>query len=285
MNATKRIYPTKTTPGMKTFEGKVAIVTGGAGGLGLAIASLLAERGASVCIADLSLARGEQAAAQLAEAGGRSIAVKVDVGSESDIESMVAQTASAFGGVDILVNNAATLGAKTAGRDLDIPSMDAEVWDAILTVNLRGAMLCCKHVLPGMIERGGGAIVNISSAAAYRGFLKANAYAASKAAILALTRSVASQHGRQGIRCNAVAPGLILHERIAELYPPERQMIEDEQLLLPWRGEPRDVANAVAFLASEESRFITGQALVVDGGLISHSPTNSGMLQYGKSIK
>jgi NAD(P)-dependent dehydrogenase (short-subunit alcohol dehydrogenase family) len=134
-------------------------------------------------------------------------------------------------------------------------------------------MLCCKHAIPDMLKRGGGSIVNISSGAALSGQLGIPAYSAAKAAVIALTRSVATLYGQKGIRCNAIAPGLILHERLAEIFPIEQIRIDAENILTPRAGTPEDIAATVIFLASDQARFINAQVLPVDGGLLAHTPT------------
>ena len=150
-----------------------------------------------------------------------------------------------------------------------------------MRINSLGPMLCCKHALPGMLARGTGVIVNISSGAALSGQLSLPAYAAAKASLLALTRAIATQHGRQGIRCNAIAPGLILHERLAAYYPRAHVEIDAQNILSPRPGCAEDVANAVLFLASRLSAFVNGHVLPVDGGLLVHTPTYAQTLALG----
>jgi NAD(P)-dependent dehydrogenase (short-subunit alcohol dehydrogenase family) len=159
--------------------------------------------------------------------------------------------------------------------------MDADVWDRTMALNARGTMLCCKHALPHMRAQATGAIVNISSGAATAGQLSMPAYAASKSAVLALTRAIATLHGREGIRCNAITPGLILHSNLAPHYPQEHVRIDAANILSPRPGTAEDIASAVLFLASPMSAFVNGHVLPVDGGLFAHTPTYAQTLELG----
>lgn len=257
---------------MAMLEDKVAIVTGGASGLGLAVARRMVGEGARVVVADLDAPRARRTAEEL---GPRADAVAVDVSVEADVARMVRFAVERFGRIDVLHNNAAALGAEVFGRDGAIVEMDVGVWDATFAVNVRGVMLGCKHAIPAMREGGGGAIVNTASVSALTGEEAHIAYASSKAALLALTRHVASMHGADRIRCNAVAPGLMLT-------PVARERLSARQLeeyrcerLLPDAATPEDVANLVVFLASGEAACITGQTYVVDGGTLSHRPRHA----------
>ena len=251
-----------------SLSNKVAIVTGAGGGIGKPTALTLAASGARVVAADIDLDAARVTANLIEQNSGKALAVRVDITQEADVIAMVAAAIEAFGAVDVLVNNAA-LGSRA---DHFIHEMDIAVWDRVVAGNTRGTMLCCKHVLPGMIERGSGAIVNIASGAALTGQLTLPAYAAAKAAVISLTQSVATMYGKQGVRCNAIAPGLILHERLAPGYPPEHIQMDIDNLLTPYQGSAQDIANGVLFLVSEASRFVTGHVLPVDGGLLAHTP-------------
>lgn len=247
---------------------KVVVLTGAGGGIGKPTARVLAAGGASVVAADIDLDAARVTADLITRQGGRAIAVRVDITQEAEVVAMMAAARDAFGGIDVLVNNAA-LGSR---QDHDIHGMDAAVWDRVVVGNTRGTMLCCKHALPVLIGRGSGVIVNIASGAALTGQLTLPAYAAAKAAVISLTQSVATMYGKQGIRCNAIAPGLILHERLAPGYPPAHVQMDLDNVLTPYQGTAEDIANAVLFLASDASRFITGHVLPVDGGLLAHTP-------------
>ncbi|MEU9488887.1 glucose 1-dehydrogenase [Streptomyces decoyicus] len=254
--------------GVGRLEGKIAIVTGAASGIGAVTAERLAAEGVRVALADLDEAGVKTLAEKIRGADGtHAIGIPVDLADPASVRAMVAATVEEFGGLDILHNNAA---ATSLASSLDVPVADAdpEVWDRTMRVNLSGAMVATQAALPHLIARGGGCVINTSSAAGLSGDLSHPAYAASKAALISLTRSVATQAGRSGVRCNAIAPGLIITR-------PEREAAY--RVMLPHHlttrlGRPEDVASAVVFLASDEASFITGQTLVVDGGLLAHQP-------------
>lgn len=253
---------------MGALAGKIAIVTGAGGGIGRPTALLLAAAGARVVVADINTAAAGDVAAAVRAGGGNAVALAVDILQEDSIRALVAATVAEYGGLDVLVNNAAV----GSPGDHDVLSMDAEVWDRVMAGTARGPMLCCKHAIPEMLKRGGGTVVNIASGAALTGQLTQAAYNAAKAAVISLTQSVATMYGKQGIRCNAIAPGLIMHERLATFFPPAYAEIDKNNVLTPQQGTPQDIAEAVLFLASPASRFITGQVLPVDGGLLAHTP-------------
>jgi NAD(P)-dependent dehydrogenase (short-subunit alcohol dehydrogenase family) len=254
------------------LEGKVAVVTGGAGGIGAATATLLAERGAAVVVADIDPDAAEQVAAGIGDRGGTAAAHVADVSDEASVSALMAHAVEAFGGLDILHNNAAAMGADVLGRDLDLEFLDLEVWDRTLAVNLRGAMLGCKHAIPLMRRRGGGAIVNTSSVAGESGDVRFVAYGVSKAGINLLTKCVASRYGKEGIRCNAIAPGMVLTDTLQRALSKTDIDSALRHHLTTRAGYPIDIARAVAFLASEEGSFINGHILDVDGGVSAHLP-------------
>jgi NAD(P)-dependent dehydrogenase (short-subunit alcohol dehydrogenase family) len=252
------------------FSGRVAIVTGGAGGIGHAVAAALARQGAAVAVADLDEAGAERVAADIRAAGGEATAVPVDLGDEMQVRAMVATTVERYGGVDILDNNAALTAADVLARDGAVADMDIEVWDQMMSVNLRSQMLTCKHAIPSMVERGGGAIVNMSSGAALSGDLTRTAYSVSKSAISTFTQFVATQYGRQGVRANTILPGLILTDPVRAQIPAAMLEGYTRNLLVPQVGEPDDIAHLVCFLVSSEARYITGQSITIDGGMSAH---------------
>jgi NAD(P)-dependent dehydrogenase (short-subunit alcohol dehydrogenase family) len=257
---------------MRRLDNKIAIVSGGAGGIGSATAVLLGECGAGVVVADIHLEAAERVAALVEKRGGLGLALHLDLASEENIASVVRSTLERFGRIDVLHNNAADLSPELTGRDHDVESMEAEVWDRTFRINVRGTMLSCKHVLPHMVKNGGGSIINTASNLGLQGNLGQAAYAASKAAVIQLTRSIATSHGRRGIRCNTVSPGLVMTPAAIAHLPPRLHEIVAGETLTPYLGLPEDIANAVAFLASDDSRYVTGHNLVVDGGTASHVP-------------
>lgn len=256
----------------RELEGKVAVVTGGATGLGRATVEVLAGRGAKVVIADIDAAGAEATAAEVRAVGGDVVAVRTDVGVEAEIVAMVQATLDTFGALHVLDNNAAITAPAHQARDGSVVDMEVEVWDRTFAVDLRGAMLCCKHAVPEMLRAGGGSVVNISSNGALGGDFTLTAYAAAKGAMHQLTRSVAAAFGKQGVRANTVSPGSILSPSMQTIVRPSVIREFERHVLLPRMGAPRDVAEMVAFLASDRSSFITGEVLRVDGGGMSHLP-------------
>ena len=251
-----------------SLEGKVAIVTGGSGGIGSATCRLFAARGAKVMIADLRI---DQARALASEIGPAARACALDLARPASIEAMITSTLEQFGRLDILHNNAAFL-EQEASRDGDVEHMDLALWDKTFAINVRGAMWAAKVALPHLVATGQGVIINTVSNLALQGHIVQAAYAASKAALIQLTRSIAASHGRRGVRCNAVAPGMTLTPNLKAAFPPELRQIVQSETLRDRLGEPEDIAEVVAFLASDAARNITGQCIVADGGLASHVP-------------
>jgi NAD(P)-dependent dehydrogenase (short-subunit alcohol dehydrogenase family) len=258
------------------LKGCVALITGGAGGIGSATARLLTSRGARVAVADLDLDTARRVAADLPGA----MAFHVDLASEASIVEMMQSVTSHFGRLDILHNNAALLDPKLSALDGDIEAMTTALWDRVFAVNLRGAMLCTREALPHLRRAAKGAIVNTVSNLGLQGHMIQAAYSATKAALIQMTRSVAASHGHLGIRCNAVAPGMTLTPALLEAFPAALREIMESETLRPQLGKPEDIAEAVAFLASDAARHITGEVLVVDGGLASHVPGLAGFRRF-----
>jgi NAD(P)-dependent dehydrogenase (short-subunit alcohol dehydrogenase family) len=259
------------------LKDKVAIVTGAASGIGAATAAALAAEGACVVLADINLDGARKQAASIAAEGARTAAVALDLGDPASVEAMIRFAVEQFGGLDILDNNAADT-RLSATRDVGVEHTEIEVWDSLMRTNLRGTMLACKYAIPRMRARGGGSIINMSSGSGLTGALAPTAYGVSKAGIITLTQYVATQHGKEGIRCNAIAPGLIVTPATANSYssgPFGEMMLRHH--LTPRLGMPSDIAAAVVFLASDEAAFITGQTLCVDGGLLAHAPYHADM--------
>ena len=255
------------------LDGKIAIVTGAASGIGRASALKMAELGARVVVADRDEAGAQRVVGEIAAAAGSAVAVRVDVTVESDVQNMIDAAVETWGGLDVLHNNAGTTDVDVVGRDGDIRTMTISLWDHVMAVNLRGPMLGCKHALPHLIERGGGSIVNTSSMSAFAGDLRYAAYGASKGGLNSFTRYVATMYGKDGIRCNAVCPGLVVTPTAREHFDAAVLELYESNHLTRQLGTPDNVAEVVAFLASDAAAYVTGQAIPVDGGLYSHLPT------------
>lgn len=268
------------------LAGKTAIVTGAASGIGAATVELFAREGARVVVADINREGAEAKADAIRTSGGDAAAVRIDLADPASIGALMEETVRLFGGLDILHNNAAATNSSTASRDGAVEEMDIDIWDAAMRANLRGTMLATKLALPLLRQRGKGVILNTSSGSARAGASSFTAYATSKAGIEALTRYVAVQHGKDGIRCNAIAPGLIVTPATATTYAaaggPGEIMLRHQ--LVPRFGRPEDIAAAALFLASDEAEFITGQIINVDGGGSAVHPFNADMLDFMKSF-
>jgi len=249
------------------LDGKSVVITGGAGGIGAATARLMASRGARVAIADIAFDRAEAVASELPDA----LAIHLDLEDEASIEAMVAKALGHFGRLDVLHNNAALLDPKLAPLDGDVEHMPTDLWDRTYAVNVRGAMIACRAALPHL-RAARGNIVNTVSNLALQGHMIQAAYSSSKAALIQLTRAIAASHGVYGVRCNAVAPGMTMTPALKAAFPPVLREAVEKETLREQLGEPEDIAEAVAFLASEAARNITGQVLVCDGGCASHVP-------------
>jgi NAD(P)-dependent dehydrogenase (short-subunit alcohol dehydrogenase family) len=257
---------------MGRVDGKVAIVTGAASGIGAATAQLLAEHGARVVVADMNLGGAEAHAAHIRSLGHEAVAMAFDLGDEASIASLIERTVAELGGLDVLHNNAAAT-QLAAHSDGPVSAAEATVWDDTMRINARGTALAIKLAAPHMIERGGGSIINTSSGASLLGDLGHAAYGASKAAINAITMYAATELGKQGIRVNAIAPGLILTDAtVASGHAEALLPIMISNAMTTRVGVPLDIAYMVLFLASDESTFVTGQVICVDGGMMAHQP-------------
>jgi len=261
---------------MGTLTGKTVIVTGGASGIGRASAELFGAHGAAVVIADLDSAGANAAAEAIVADGGAALALRTDMREEAEVAAMVARTVERFGGVDLLDNTVSYNAPEQTGADGEIHAMDVAIWNRALEINLRGPMLAAKYCIPEMLKRGGGAIVNISSTAGILALGTVPAYAASKAAVHSLSQSIATAYGKRGIRCNTVAPGFIDTPTTRKMGDLFFQMTLDNNVL-PYLGQPDDIAQAALFLLSDAARYITGQLLAVDGGQTIHLPVVADM--------
>jgi NAD(P)-dependent dehydrogenase (short-subunit alcohol dehydrogenase family) len=249
------------------FAGKVALVTGGATGIGRAASFAFARAGAQVVVADIAEADGEKTAADIAAAGGEARFLKVDVSDSAAVEAMIQQTVSWYGRLDCALNNAGTI-----IQEVSIAEMDEAAWDRVMRVNLKGVFLCMKHEIRQMLAQGpGGAIVNTTSTTAFRTVLKSAAYSSSKAGIVTLTRIGAAEYGPHGIRINAIAPAGIETPMLLKGLgqDEERRRNVAKTRILGRLGSPDEAAQAVLWLCSPGASYITGQTLAVDGGVLA----------------
>ncbi len=242
------------------LENRVAIITGGGGGIGRAAARRFAREGAKVAVADVRLEAAEQTAAEIRAAGGEALALAVDVAERASVDAMVGAVVSAWGRVDILVNNAGVL------RDARLVKLAEQEFDTVISINLKGVLNCTQAVAPGMIERGYGRIINTSSVVALYGNFGQTSYVAAKAGVIGMTKVWARELGRKGITVNAVAPGFIETEMLAGV-PPEILKNLADKIALGRLGQPEDIANAYVWLASDEASYVNGIVLSVDGGV------------------
>jgi NAD(P)-dependent dehydrogenase (short-subunit alcohol dehydrogenase family) len=247
------------------FEGKTVVVTGGATGIGAAYAAAFAEAGASIAIADVHDA-GQELARRLNNAGSRALFVHTDVSSEQDTADMAAIVMEQFGGVEVLVNNAALYMNMEKKRPFD--EIPVEEWDRMMAVNVRGVWLCTKAVIGSMKSAGAGKIINIASSVFHAGVPNFSHYSASKGAVIGLTRALARELGPFHINVNAVAPGLVSNEASRKVNTDEYLERAAAGRAIPRQMQEDDLLGTVLFLASQESDFITGQTFVVDGGSI-----------------
>lgn len=244
------------------LDGKAVIVTGGASGIGYAVSSLFMREGARVAIADVNREGAREAAKNL---GTAALGIGCDVSSNEQVAEMVARAREAFGRIDVLVNNAGF------GITGNVVTITEEQWDRLMAVNVKGMFLCAKHVVPVMAAQGGGSIINTTSYTATSAIADRTAYVASKGAISALTRAMALDHAKAGIRVNAVAPGTVdspyIHRIISQAGDPAAlRTAFDARAAMHRMGKPDEIAEAFLFLASDRSRFATGSILTVDGG-------------------
>ena len=247
------------------LEGKVTLITGGGSGMGRVASKLFAAEGAKVVLTDVNDAAAQAVALEIAEAGGEAIHVHADVSSEDDAEAMVAAAVERFGRLDVLYNNAGVM----LDTDGSVDTTDVSVWDTTLAINVKGVAFGCKYGIPAMIANGGGSIINVASFVAWLGAATSQtAYTASKGAVLAMTREIAVEYARRGIRCNALCPGPIDTPMLQELLSdPARRQRRMVHIPMGRLGKAEELAKAALFLASDDSSFMTGSSLIVDGGI------------------
>jgi NAD(P)-dependent dehydrogenase (short-subunit alcohol dehydrogenase family) len=250
---------------MGRLDGKVALITGGGSGMGRIAGSIFAGEGAKVVLADVADRVGEEAAAEIVSGGGEAAFVHADVSNERDAEAMVRFAVDRFGSIGVLYNNAGIFPAD----DDSATNTSVETWDRVMAINLRGVFLGCKYGIPAMLEGGGGSIINVASFVALVGAATPQiAYTASKGGVLAMTREIAVEFARSGIRANALCPGPIetplLQELLADPARRERRLVH---IPMGRFGRAEELARAALFLASDDSSFMTGASLVVDGGI------------------
>lgn len=265
---------------MQQLKNKIAVVTAAGSGIGRASASIMAARGARVIVSDLRLEAAEETVAGVKAAGGEAHAMRVDAGEPAEIRAAIAEAVSRYGGLDILHNNAALLDIEYGKKDHNLLTVDVEAWDRFMAVNLRSVMVGCQAAIPEMIKRGGGSIINTSSILGMRGDMQLPAYSASKAAIIGLSRQIAASFGKDRIRCNAVAPGVILTPLVYQFLPDELRDLNIDAASTPYLGEAEDIGATVAFLASDDARFLTGQVIAVDGGATTQLGTVAGYRKF-----
>ncbi len=247
---------------MARLEGKVCVITGAGGGMGREAALLFCDEGARVCAADIDGAAAEQTASDARDA----FAVQVDVADPESVRRMYDETAERYGGIDVLYNNAGI----SPADDGSILETEADAWQRVQDVNTKGVYLCCKHGIPHLLERGAGSVINVASFVALVGAATSQiSYTASKGAVLSLSRELAVQFARQGIRVNALCPGPVETPLLLRIFGDDPAAYERRRVHLPMGrlAKPREIVNAALFLASDESSYVTGATFLVDGGL------------------
>ncbi|KPI06266.1 3-oxoacyl-(acyl-carrier-protein) reductase [Actinobacteria bacterium OK074] len=252
---------------MRGLQGKRIVVAGGATGIGAATAERLVQEGASVVVGDLNVAGAEATAKRAAEGGGVAIPVAFDLSDEASIQALIDRSVAELGGIDGLFNVGADVSDANLGRDADLLGMDPAVWRRTFDVNLLGYTLASRAAIPHLLAAGGGAIVNTSSGAGWSGSPVRPAYAASKAGVNALTRHIATRWGKEGIRCNGLAPGLVMGETQVRQADTALQAKAIEVALSPRLGRPDDLAGIAAFLFSDDGEWINGQVWSICGGM------------------
>jgi NAD(P)-dependent dehydrogenase (short-subunit alcohol dehydrogenase family) len=249
---------------MGRLDGKVCVITGAGGGMGREAAQVFTAEGARVCVADVARAPADETVGLCAE--GSAFAFAVDVADEAQVEEMMRATADRFGGIDVLYNNAGI----SPGDDASVLDTSVEAWQRVQDVNTKGVFLCCKHGIPLLLERGGGSVINVASFVAILGAATSQiSYTASKGAVLSMSRELAVQFARQGVRVNALCPGPVETPLLLAIFGDDPAALERRRIHWPTGrlAQPREIVNAALFLASDESSYVNGATFTVDGGL------------------
>ncbi len=247
---------------MGRLDGKVAVITGAAGGIGREAAILFSAEGAKVCVADVDAETGELTAAKCRDA----FFCSVDVSDPASVQALYRATAKRYGGIDILYNNAGIMPAD----DASVLDTEPDAWDRVLDVNAKGVFLCCKHGIPHLLKRGGGSVINVASFVALVGAATSQiAYTASKGAVLSLSRELSVEFARRGVRVNALCPGPVETPLLMRLFSDDPAAYERRRVHLPMGrlAQAREIANAALFLASDDASYVNGTTFLVDGGL------------------
>jgi NAD(P)-dependent dehydrogenase (short-subunit alcohol dehydrogenase family) len=247
---------------MGRLDGKVAVITGAAGGIGREAALLFSSEGASVCVADVDAGKGEETASECREAFFQ----QVDVTDGASVEAMYAAVAERYGGIDVLYNNAGIMPAD----DASILETETDAWQRVQDVNTKGVFLCCKHGIPHLLERGGGSVINVASFVALTGAATSQiSYTASKGAVLSMSRELAVEFARRGVRVNALCPGPVETPLLMRLFEETPGALERRLVHVPMGrlAQAKEIAYGALFLASDESSFVNGATFLVDGGL------------------
>lgn len=245
------------------YTDKVAVITGASSGIGFATAQAFAKQGAKVVIADVQVQKGEQAFAELKKMGAEAMFVKTDVSDPKQVENLVAQTIATYQRLDFAINNAGIDGDRAPTADCT-----EDNWDRVIDINLKGVWLCMKNQIPQMLKQGNGCIVNIASIAGVVGFQNVPAYCASKGGVIQLTKTAALEYAKQGVRINAVCPGVIKTPMVAGVFEKDPKMEETLNAATPIGrlGSPEEIASAILWLCSEHAGFMIGQPVIMDGG-------------------
>ncbi|GEK33295.1 SDR family NAD(P)-dependent oxidoreductase [Kurthia sibirica] len=262
---------------MGRVQDKVALVTGAASGIGLSAATLLAKEGAKVVLADYNIEGAKEVAAALKLEGLEATAVFVNALEEQSIKDAVEFTVDTYGALNILYNN---VGGTNVRKDLDIVNMDLDEWDRTMDINLKSVLLGSRFAVPHMQKAGGGSIINTASMGGFASDAIRTGYGTSKAGVVHLTKYIATQYGKDNIRCNAIAPGLILTPAAINNLPAKMIEIFTKYNALPYNGEADDIGHAVVFLASDESKFMTGQTMQIEGGHYMANPTIADLNEF-----